>query len=118
MAKYIGLIILCFSFSSLAFSSKSIEDKAEAEVSMSEKKSETTVKVYKADGSLQCQPDSGLSLKEMAKQLNNITAISHERKHDGKMRMTLCGTPTGYMNVYEINESQLEKALEYGFKKL
>lgn len=74
------------------------------------------VKVYKADGTLQCNQGARISLEEMQKQLPGINVFSKENKHDGMMRIQLCGTPTGNSNVYEIDRKDLDAAIKAGFK--
>jgi hypothetical protein len=74
------------------------------------------VKVYKADGTLQCNQGDKISIDTMAKELTGITIYSKENKHDGLMRIQLCGKPTGNNHVFEIDETNLEKALSLGFK--
>lgn len=74
------------------------------------------VKVYKPDGTLQCNQGKQISLEEMQTQLKDIQVFSSVRASDGKMRIQLCGTPTGQNNVYEILESDLSKAEAAGFK--
>ena len=68
------------------------------------------IKVYKADGSVQCEPGTGTKPEEMQKQLGDIKVYSAENKHDGLIRIQVCGTPTGNCNVFEINESDFAKA--------
>ena len=75
-----------------------------------------TVKVYKPDGSLQCNQGQALSVKEMEGELRDIKIISSDKKHDGLMRIQVCGQPTGMNNVFEIAETDLEKAKAHGFK--
>ena len=75
------------------------------------------IKVAKPDGTLQCNQGVKVSLVEMQKQLQDIPVFSSENIHDGMMRIQMCGTPTGNHNVYEINESDLDKAISYGFKR-
>lgn len=75
------------------------------------------VYVYKADGSLQCGQGQKIAPNEMAKELAPIQVFSSETKNDGLMRIQVCGHPTGYCNVYEISEDDLEQALKLGFKK-
>lgn len=75
------------------------------------------IKVYKADGSVQCEQGTGTSASDMQKQLGDIKVYSAENKSDGLIRIQMCGTPTGNCNVYEINESDLAKAEKLGFKK-
>jgi len=76
-----------------------------------------TIKVYKFDGSKQCEKESGISIETMAKELGLIKIISSAKKHDGLMRTQVCGTPTGQCNVYEIFESDYPQAEKLGFKK-
>ncbi|MFP5519982.1 MAG: hypothetical protein ACLGGX_08770 [Bdellovibrionia bacterium] len=75
------------------------------------------VKVYKADGSLQCGMGKAIPASEMAKELKNIKIYSSENKNDGQMRIQVCGSPTGQANVYEIDRADLEKALALGFRE-
>lgn len=73
--------------------------------------------VYKADGSLQCGQGEKADIASMRKELGNIEVYSSENKHDGMMRIQVCGAPTGNSHVFEINKSDLEAALKLGFKK-
>lgn len=75
------------------------------------------VKVYKNDGSLQCGQGKAIELSTMAKELGDIQVFSSYSKNDGKMRIQLCGSPTGNCNVFEIPKKDLEKALQLGFKE-
>lgn len=75
------------------------------------------VKVYKADGSLQCGQGKAVPVAEMQKQLKNIKVYSSANKNDGMMRIQVCGSPTGNNNVYEIDRKDLEAALKAGFKE-
>lgn len=75
------------------------------------------VKVAKSDGSLQCSQGEKISLDEMQKQLKDIHVFSATNQNDGMMRIQVCGSATGNHNVYEISETDLEKALSFGFKK-
>lgn len=84
----------------------------------SEKKDLTKrVFVYKPDGSKQCESHGKTDLTTMRKQLGKIEVFSSENKHDGMMRIQVCGAPTGHNNVYEINSSDLDAATKLGFKK-
>lgn len=74
------------------------------------------VRVFKPDGSLQCGQGKTISLEEMQRELSGIHVFSSENLTDGKMRIQLCGTPTGKNNVYEILESDLAKAQALGFQ--
>lgn len=73
--------------------------------------------VYKPDGSLQCGQGEKINPATMRKELGAIEVFSVQNKHDGMMRIQVCGAPTGYNNVFEINQSDLQAALKLGFKK-
>jgi hypothetical protein len=73
--------------------------------------------VYKLDGSQQCEQGKKIAVDVMKKDLNNIEVFSSKNEHDGMMRIQVCGAPTGYCNVYEIDQKDLDKALKLGFKK-
>lgn len=79
--------------------------------------SEKTVMIFKPDGSKQCQKNTGVGLKEMAKQLGSIKVKSQAKKRDGKMRAAVCGADTGQINVYEIAEKDFPLAKNVGFAK-
>ena len=80
-------------------------------------KAEKKIKIYKPDGSLQCTGGKVTSLEAMAKELGDIKIYSQENKSDGMMHVMMCGTPTGRVNVYEINEADFSKVSGLGFKK-
>lgn len=75
------------------------------------------VKVYRYDGTLQCGMGSRISIEEMQKELKDIPVFSTAHLNDGLMRIQLCGSPTGDANVYEIEETNLEKAKALGFRE-
>jgi hypothetical protein len=75
------------------------------------------VKVYKYDGSLQCNMGKAISVDEMEKQLKDIKVFARENKSDGMMRIQLCGSPTGRANVYEIERKDIEAAKKAGFQE-
>lgn len=74
------------------------------------------VKVAKSDGTLQCSQGKLIPLADMQKELKDIVVFSSSNQNDGMMRIQVCGAATGNHNVYEIAESDLEKAKSYGFK--
>jgi hypothetical protein len=81
-------------------------------------KSDNTLLIYKADGSLQCEKTKGLLPEEMEKQfLDGIKVFSRDKRADGLMHIQICGAPTGKINVFEILASQLTEAETRGFKK-
>lgn len=75
------------------------------------------IRIYKADGSVQCEPGTGLKPEQMQKQLGELKVYSAANQHDGLLRIQVCGQPTGHCNVYEINESDFAQAEKLGFKK-
>lgn len=76
-----------------------------------------TVKIYRYDGTLQCGMGKRISIDEMQKELKEIPVLSSAHLNDGLMRIQLCGSPTGDANVYEIEETHLEKAKALGFRE-
>ena len=88
-----------------------------SEVPMTKSATTERVKVFKADGSLQCGQGKAVSVAEMQKQLKGITVYSSMNKNDGMMRIQVCGAPTGNSNVYEIDRKDLDAALKLGFKE-
>lgn len=72
--------------------------------------------VYKYDGTKQCGEGQEITLDAMSRQLRDIKIVSMSKKHDGMMRIQVCGSPTGHANVYEISENDSGKAKSYGFQ--
>lgn len=79
-----------------------------------------TVLIFKYKSSVQCAPDSGIILDDMAAELStaNIKVLCASDAHDGNVTITLCGAETGEINVYEINKSALINAENIGFQNL
>ena len=118
------LTLLLLAFAACTSHPCKIEDRATAGASDVKEKGSTVKKdltsrvfVYKADGSLQCGQGSKVDLNTMQKEFGSIQIFSSENKHDGMMRIQVCGAPTGQVNVYEIDVKDLEVALKAGFKK-
>ena len=122
------LFIISLSFlvllSSCSTTSCKIEDRAvpvpaeRSEKSMTAEKDLTNrIRVYKPDGSQQCGTSKKIDLNIMQKELSAIQVFSAENKHDGLMRIQMCGHPTGTCNVYEILAADLDTALKLGYKK-
>ena len=86
-------------------------------VSSAKKDLTQRVFVYKADGSQQCGMGEKIDPNTMKKDLGKIEVFSVQNKHDGMMRIQVCGAPTGNSNVFEINQSDFETAIKLGFKK-
>jgi hypothetical protein len=72
--------------------------------------------VFKYDGTKQCGEGQEITLDAMSRQLRDIKILSMSKKHDGMMRIQVCGSPTGHANVYEIAEADAGKAKSYGFQ--
>lgn len=81
------------------------------------KETQTKIKVYKYDGTLQCGMGKTISLEEMQKEFGAIKVYSSKNIVDGLMHIQMCGSPTGKSNVYEIDKADLEQALKLGFKE-
>lgn len=75
------------------------------------------VRVFKADGSLQCGQGEAIPLDVMQTQLKTIKVHRAYNKNDGLMRPQMCGMATGNANVYEIDRKDLAEALKAGFKE-
>lgn len=76
---------------------------------------ELHVFVFKPDLSKQCEANSGITLESMEKELKDIRVFSKKKSDDGKMYAAVCGGKTGRINVYEIAQTDLEKAIKLGF---
>lgn len=77
------------------------------------------VKVYKSDGSIQCE-SSGAPLEVMVLELSNagIDVICSQKGHDGLARIAVCGAPTGNLNIYRIQARNLKDAESLGFESV
>ncbi len=75
------------------------------------------VHVFKANGSLQCGQGKSIDAAAMSKELKEITVYSSTTENDGKMRIQVCGAPTGNVNVYEIDKTNLDRAVSFGFSE-
>lgn len=73
------------------------------------------VMVFKANGSLQCSQGKSTDPATMAKELKDISVYKSSVENDGKVRIQMCGAPTGNVNVFEIDKTNLERALSFGF---
>lgn len=81
--------------------------------------SSTYVKVYKSDGSTQCNND-GTPPDVMISELTNagIDVVCSETGSDGLIRPAVCGGSTGKLNVYKIYKVNLVDAQKLGFEPL
>lgn len=75
------------------------------------------VQIQQPDGSLQCQPNSGTPLEQMHAQLTDagIEVYSARNMSSGMMVPAVCDTPTGRINVFEIDADALDAARDLGF---
>lgn len=123
MKNIIIILIIIPLFSACSTHSCKIEERTDIVMTGNEKMSSSKkdltqrVFVYKPDGSLQCGQGEKIDQITMKKEFGTIEVYSIANKHDGMMRIQLCGAPTGYNNVYEINRVDLDAAIKLGFKK-
>lgn len=75
------------------------------------------VRVYKSDGSRQCERRGGKSVEATERELAGIPVYHREKRSDGLMHIQVCGSPTGIINIFEIDSSNLKQAEERGFKR-
>lgn len=80
----------------------------------------STVKVYKAQGSMSCDSASGVDLSVMLNEFkrSGINVRSANCGSDGLVRAAVCGIATGKVNVYEIDSADLNTAKGMGFKNI
>ena len=78
-----------------------------------------SVWIAKSDGSKQCATDTALPLEQTAQELaqSKIHVLESKKSSDGKIRVQLCGAPTGSQNYYRIPKSELSAAIGLGFKE-
>jgi hypothetical protein len=79
-----------------------------------------TVWVSRSDGSQMCSTDSGQSLEKGSEDFKraHIPVISSQKGSDAKMHAQMCGLPTGHVNAYEINKTDLAKANVLGYQQI
>lgn len=71
--------------------------------------------VAKPDGSLQCEKGKKIPPEVMRDELKDIEVFSQANKQDSLMRAAVCGSPTGFSNVFQIQRKDLAQALKLGF---
>jgi len=74
--------------------------------------------VQKPDGSQQCSAESAQALEAGAKELGSakIPVLNSRKGDDGKMRVQMCGAPTGKQNAYLIRKADWPRAMTLGFQ--
>ena len=77
--------------------------------------------IKQPDGGIACEDpkdakslDQGMAVLKKA----GIEVFESKKMHDGFMRASVCGIPTGNENTYLISKSQLQVALKLGFQQL
>lgn len=75
--------------------------------------------ITKADGSKSCEKDSGQSTEQGGEELKKaqVKILESKKGSDGKMRVQMCGVPSGSVNAYKILKADLPKAIALGFKE-
>jgi len=48
---------------------------------------------------------------------NQIIVISYYSDNDGFYHISVCGTPTGNIHIFEIHKNDYTKSIKLGFKK-
>ena len=79
-----------------------------------------TTAVYKPDGTRHCDKSPGISLHDMAAELtrHGVRVYAQRKSYDGREGIAVCNNVTGSINVYEIADSDLPRALQLGFQRL
>jgi hypothetical protein len=95
-----------------------LEEKEEATTLSEQALANEVMVIGKSDNSLQCGYNVGISIEEMAKELEGIQILKSGKKSDGLMRIQTCGATTGMMNVYSIYRKDVKKAVKLGYKVL
>lgn len=84
---------------------------------LSDRRQPPRVRVYKPDGSRQCETSKGQAVDIMERELAGIRVYSREKRKDGLMHIQVCGSPTGMVNLFEIDFGNLKQAEERGFRR-
>lgn len=75
------------------------------------------IRVYKPDGSRQCEKRTGVPVDVMERELAGISVFGREKRKDGLMHIQVCGSPSGIVNIFEIEQSFFKQAEQRGFKR-
>lgn len=78
------------------------------------------VEVFKPALSLQCESGSGVGADELRAELkaNGIAVIAYRSGHDGLMRPTVCGAPTGALHIFSVPAAAVATAESLGYRRL
>lgn len=75
--------------------------------------------IFKRDGSRQCEEDTGISIKEMEKELKekNIKIFKAVKGHIATGRgLSVCGSPTSNINIFYVSSKKKKEVLSQGFQ--
>jgi predicted secreted protein len=105
-----------FPVSATAMSKKKTESETQTGVKSSS--ASETVWVVRPSQGTQCSIEAQGSLEKSSADLKaaGVQVLEMQKKTDGKMRMALCGSPTGKSDALKINQSDLAKAQAIGFQ--
>ena len=75
------------------------------------------IDIFKPDGSRQCEPDSGIPIDAMQRELTEAGVDVHAASTaaDGMLRPQVCGAPTGQIHVFTIDAAAAQAAADLGF---
>lgn len=73
------------------------------------------LRVFKYDGSLQCNQGKVIPIESMKAELEGIQVFASETKSDNQMHIQRCGALTGKAHVFEIDRKDLDQAKKQGF---
>ncbi|MEK6580436.1 MAG: hypothetical protein AABZ55_14515 [Bdellovibrionota bacterium] len=107
-------ILMGYSSGAFAFGSKSATT-----VETQGTQSLDTVWILRSDGGKSCSPETAQSIEAGAQELfkAKIRVLNSIKGDDGKMRMQMCGAPTGALNSYMIPRDALPQAIALGFQE-
>ena len=88
-------------------------------VSANSPSSQTTVRVFKSTGSVQCA-EGGTDLSTFARQLEQagLKVLSSACGSDGRMRAAMCGAPDGRVAIFELSSADAQASSQLGFAPL
>ena len=88
-------------------------------VSANSPSSQTTVRVFKSTGSVQCA-EGGTDLSTFARQLEQagLKVLSSACGSDGRMRAAMCGAADGRVAIFELSSADAQASSLLGFAPL
>ena len=85
---------------------------------LTQEKKKNILPVFKRDGSRQCEENTGIPVKEMEKELQNIgvKVFKAVKGHLISSRgLSVCGSPTSNINIFYISSNKKTQVLNKGF---